>query len=135
MPSVSIVMQNGHALAMVFAPVSSSWSVRFTFTRSLFCSSIHICAPPAPQQSPRCLVQYSGSTSSTPGMRLQDLARRIVDAVVPAEVAAVVVDDAPRRPAFVGTSFPSASEAEEEVRVVHDFDLQRRSRGTRSSAC
>ena len=71
MPSVSIVMQNGHALAMVLAPVSRSWSVRFTFTRSAFCSSIHICAPPAPQQRPRCLVQYSGSTSSTPGMRLR----------------------------------------------------------------
>src|ERR1019366_7169389 len=69
MPSVSIVMQNGQALATVFAPVSRSCSVRFTFTRSLFCSSIHICAPPAPQQSPRCLVQYSGSTSSTPGIR------------------------------------------------------------------
>jgi len=56
-PSVSIVMQNGHALATVFAPVSTSWSVRFTFTRVVFCSSIHICAPPAPQQRPRVFFQ------------------------------------------------------------------------------
>jgi hypothetical protein len=56
-PSVSIVMQNGQALATVFAPVSTSWSVRFTFTRFWFCSSIHICAPPAPQQRPRVLFQ------------------------------------------------------------------------------
>ena len=50
-------MQNGHALATVRAPVSTSCSVRFTFTRFWFCSSIHICAPPAPQQRPRVLVQ------------------------------------------------------------------------------
>src|SRR6185369_9471931 len=42
MPSLSMVMQNGHALAIVVAPVSSSWSVRFTFTRLLFCSSMNI---------------------------------------------------------------------------------------------
>ena len=39
--------------AIVVACVWRSWSVRFTFMRSLFCSSIHICAPPAPQQKLR----------------------------------------------------------------------------------
>ncbi len=41
-PSPSVVMQKGQALATVVAPVSMSCSVRFTFTRLVFCSSIHI---------------------------------------------------------------------------------------------
>jgi len=69
MPSVSMVMQKGQALAMVSAPVSRSWSVRLVLTRcSPGSSSFHICAPPAPQQRPLDLFQYSGSTSFTPGM-------------------------------------------------------------------
>jgi hypothetical protein len=66
-------MQKGQAEAIVFGLVSMSWSVRLTFTRSLFCSSIHICAPPAPQQRPDFLFQPSTSTSSTPGMLVRML--------------------------------------------------------------
>src|SRR5882724_8913092 len=62
-----MVMQNGQALAMVFAPVSSSCNVRFTFTRLLFCSSIHIWAPPAPQHSPFFLL-VEAETSKKKGL-------------------------------------------------------------------
>jgi hypothetical protein len=75
-PSVIIVWQKGHAVVIVVAPVSSSCLVRFTFTRSLFCSSIHICAPPAPQHRPFSLVPALRLDELEPGDAGEHLARR-----------------------------------------------------------
>ena len=49
-PSSSITVQNGHATASVSAPVSTASRARSTLI-GLPCSSIHMCAPPAPQQN------------------------------------------------------------------------------------
>ena len=59
-------MQNGHAVASVSAPVSSTWRVRSALMRVPRVSSIHIRPPPAPQQNV-CLPRFSISRSSTPG--------------------------------------------------------------------
>ncbi len=52
MPSVIIVMQNGHPTATVFAPVARACSVRSTLTRFPIVSSRKMRPPPAPQQKP-----------------------------------------------------------------------------------
>jgi hypothetical protein len=52
MPSVSIVRQKGQPTAIRSAPVAIAWSVRMLLIRSPMSSSIHILAPPAPQQKP-----------------------------------------------------------------------------------
>ncbi len=68
-PSPIMVWQKGQPVATTEAPVFTSWSVRRLLTRSVpCCSSIHICAPPAPQQRPFSRL-HSASTSSTPRMR------------------------------------------------------------------
>ena len=56
-PSLSMVMQNGHAAAMVRAPVASASAVRFSLIRVPSVSSMNIRAPPAPQQKARSLVR------------------------------------------------------------------------------
>jgi len=64
-PSVSIVMQNGHAVATVSAPVSRAWRVRSTLMRVPRVSSIHMRPPPAPQQNV-FLPDFSISVIDTP---------------------------------------------------------------------
>ena len=55
-------MQNGQATASVSAPVSAAWRARSSLI-SPPRSSIHMCAPPAPQQNVR-LPDFSISTGS-----------------------------------------------------------------------
>src|SRR4051812_42840454 len=50
-PSDSITRQNGHATAIWSAPVATASSVRFWLMRWPIRSSIHMRAPPAPQQN------------------------------------------------------------------------------------
>ena len=88
-------------------------------------SSIHMRAPPAPQQKERSELR-SISTNSAPGQDLEQLARRRVDLVVAAEVARVVVGDRALRGARAvldGRQLPLAHEAVEQLRVVHDLEL------------
>src|SRR2546430_1969105 len=66
--SSSMIRQYGHAAATPFACVSSTWLSRRWLTFSPFSSSIHMRAPPAPQQNPRSR-HFSISTTRTPGMR------------------------------------------------------------------
>ena len=91
-PSLSMTLQNGQPIAMRSAPVATASSVRLVLIRVPSFSSIHMRAPPAPQQndfSPRAghLAQLD------PRQRAEQLARRRIHAVVPAEVARVVVRD------------------------------------------
>ena len=51
-PSTSMVMQNGHMVATVCAPVSASSFARTRLMRSPMVSSSHMRPPPAPQQKP-----------------------------------------------------------------------------------
>ena len=131
MPSVSIVMQNGHALAIVFAPVSSELE-RALHVHAVLVLLLHPHLRAAGAAAEAALLgPVLRLDELDAGDALQDLARRVVHAVVAAEVAGVVVDDAPldglgRHELALG------QEAEQEVGVVHDFDLERRSPGTRS---
>src|SRR5690606_27629574 len=64
-PSKSIVVQNGQLAAITEAPVSSASSALSILIRlSPGSSSLNICAPPAPQQSPLVLQRFI-STNST----------------------------------------------------------------------
>ena len=65
-PSESITRQNGQPTAIWSAPVPTASLVRFTLIRSPMFSSIHIRAPPAPQQKDRSELR-SISTYSAPG--------------------------------------------------------------------
>ena len=60
-----MTMQNGHAVATVSAPVSSTWRVRSALIRVPRVSSIHIRPPPAPQQNV-FLPDFSISVIETP---------------------------------------------------------------------
>ena len=66
-PSASITRQNGQPTAIWSAPVATASFVRLTLIRSPMVSSIHIRAPPAPQQNDRSPLR-SISASSAPGM-------------------------------------------------------------------
>jgi hypothetical protein len=72
-PSVIIVMQNGHAVAIASAPVASSSSVRSTLMRFPVSSSIHMRPPPAPQHSPRLLLRLGSTRFTTGSARLSVL--------------------------------------------------------------
>ncbi len=63
-------MQNGQAVEIRSASVVSASSVRSTLIRLPIFSSIHMRAPPAPQQNPRSL-QRCISTVWNPGMALR----------------------------------------------------------------
>ncbi len=65
-PSLSMTRQKGQPTAMRSAPVAMASSVRLRLIREPSCSSIHMRAPPAPQQKDFSLVR-SISRSSTPG--------------------------------------------------------------------
>ena len=56
-PSDIIVLQNGQPMAMADAPVATASSVRLTLMRWPMVSSIHMRAPPAPQQKPVFLLR------------------------------------------------------------------------------
>ena len=56
-PSESITRQNGQPTAIWSAPVPTASVVRFRLIRSPIFSSIHIRAPPAPQQKDRSLLR------------------------------------------------------------------------------
>ena len=65
-PSLSMTLQNGQPMAIRSAPVATASSVRLVLIRVPSFSSIHMRAPPAPQQkdfSP----ERSISRTSTPG--------------------------------------------------------------------
>ena len=66
-PSESITRQNGQPTAIWSAPVPTASVVRFTLIREPMFSSIHIRAPPAPQQKERSLLR-SISLNSVDGM-------------------------------------------------------------------
>ena len=65
-PSESMTRQNGHPTAMRSAPVAMASSVRLTLIRVPSFSSIHMRAPPAPQQN-EVMPERGISRSSTPG--------------------------------------------------------------------
>ncbi len=65
-PSESITRQNGQPTAIWSAPVRTASAVRFSLIRLPIVSSIHIRAPPAPQQKERSEWR-SISTYSAPG--------------------------------------------------------------------
>ena len=69
-PSESITRQNGQPVAIWSAPVSTASVVRLRLIRSPSFSSIHIRAPPAPQQKERSLLRGI-SVSSASGMTLR----------------------------------------------------------------
>ena len=70
-PSESITRQNGQPTAIWSAPVPTASVVRLRLIRSPVFSSIHIRAPPAPQQKDRSLlrgisfISALGSTASS----------------------------------------------------------------------
>ena len=99
-PSLSMIRQNGQRDGDRQAPVASASSMRSMLIRLPIRSSIHMRAPPAPQQKPRSRVARHLGERRTPGSAAEQLARRGVDLVVPAEVAGVVVGD--RRPSTGG---------------------------------
>jgi hypothetical protein len=65
-PSESMTRQNGHPMAIRSAPGREASSVRLMLIRVPSFSSIHMRAPPAPQQKDFSFVR-SISVSSTPG--------------------------------------------------------------------
>jgi hypothetical protein len=65
-PSDSITRQNGQPTAIWSAPVATASLVRLTLIRSPRFSSIHMRAPPAPQQKERS-ADRSISTYDAPG--------------------------------------------------------------------
>ena len=115
-PSVIITRQNGQPVAILEpsadTDVINASSTRSWFTRLPMCSSIHIRAPPAPQHRPRLGVPRHLLQRRTG--RADQLARRLVDLVVPAQVARVVVGDVlahRRRPAPASCPAPAGSAA------------------------
>ena len=91
-PSFSIVMQNGHAVATVDAPVASACAVREALIRVPRVSSIHMRPPPAPQQNGLAAVVVHLAQLEA-GDRAEDVARRRDHAVVAGQVAGVVERD------------------------------------------
>ena len=132
-PSEIITRQNGQPMAIRSAPVAMASSVRLVLIRVPSFSSIHMRAPPAPQQNDFSPVR-SISVQLDAGQRADQLARRGVDAVVPAEVAGVVVGHRRRgRGGVLGVDMPGvgrpghrhqlllADEPVEQLGVVHDL--------------
>jgi hypothetical protein len=68
-PSDSMTRQNGQPTAIWSAPVAMASSVRLTLMREPIVSSIHMRAPPAPQQKDFSLLRGI-SVNSAPGMTL-----------------------------------------------------------------
>ena len=64
--SPSMTMQYGHPVEIVSGSVPSASSIRSVLIRLPIRSSIHILAPPAPQQNPRSLHRCI-SWACTPG--------------------------------------------------------------------
>ena len=90
--SPSMTRQYGHAVDTVSGSVPSASSIRSVLIRLPIRSSIHIRAPPAPQQNPRSLHRCI-SCGLDPGHLLHDLPGRAEHLVVPAEEARVVIGD------------------------------------------
>ena len=80
--------QNGQPVAIFSAPVPSASSTRSRLTRLPIFSSIHMRAPPAPQQNERSAAAASPSAHAGGPDELTWL---VVDLVVPAQVARVVI--------------------------------------------
>ena len=59
--------QNGQPVAILSAPVATASTVRFTLMREPMLSSIHMRAPPAPQQKEVSLLRGI-SVNVAPGM-------------------------------------------------------------------
>ena len=112
--------QNGQPVAIFSAPVPSASSMRSRLIRLPIFSSIHIRAPPAPQQNERSACR--GISVRRHAGRADELARRGVDLVVPAQVARVVVGDvAARRPAARPGSAGPPGPAVQQLGVVDDL--------------
>ncbi len=114
-PSSSITVQKGQATASVSAPVAAASRTRSSliwFPRS----SIHMCAPPAPQQKVRFpdLRHLEG-----PPDPRDDVARRVEHVVVAREVARVVVRD--RRLAAGRRQAAPVDQVGEQLRVMDDL--------------
>ena len=95
-PSPSMVLAERAADRDRLAPVASASSIRSTLIRLPIRSSIHIRAPPAPQQKERSAlrgISVDRALGRRPRRR-QPRAGRGEDPVVPAQVARVVVGDA-----------------------------------------
>jgi hypothetical protein len=88
--SSSMIMQKGQAVETMSAPVDKASSVRSILTRLPMFSSIHMRAPPAPQQNPFSR-QRPISTCLRPGMASSTRAGLVEDAIVATEVAGVVI--------------------------------------------
>ena len=109
-PSSSITVQNGQATASVSAPVAAASRTRSSLIWPPR-SSIHMCAPPAPQQKVR--LPLRAISSGSPIARHQ-LARIGEHVVVASQVAGVVVRDlgAPATARAVPRAPGSASSSE-----------------------
>ena len=88
--SPSMTRQYGQEVEMVSGSSARASSIRSVLIRVPIRSSIHIRAPPAPQQNPRSLHRCI-SVGLHAGHRVQDLPRRGVHLVMPAQEARVVV--------------------------------------------
>ena len=92
-PSLIIVMQNGHATAIVSAPVASSSSVRSTLMR-LPCALFHEHPSAAGAAAEPAILRARRLDEIDHRQRApQRLARRVVHVVVAAEIARVVIRD------------------------------------------
>ena len=134
-PSVSIVMQNGHALAIVVAPVSRSWSVRLP-AHAILVLLLHPHLRRRPRRS-----RGRAAWSSTRARRARRpgcaSGSRAASRTCRCTGRGNTSRDRRRCPADGGLRDELAlgDEAEQEVRVVDDLDLQAEVRDTRSSAC
>ena len=129
-PSSSITVQNGQATASVPAPVSAASRARSSLIRPPR-SSIHMCAPPAPQQNVRLPLLLHLDRRADGG---DELARVGAHVVVAGQVAGVVVGDRCGRRCRA-QSRPSRTSSASSSRVVDDLVARRRSPGTRCRAC
>ena len=89
--SRNIVLQKGQAVPTILAPVATSSLARTWLTRSPVSSPRKARPPPAPQQKLRSCER--GASTSVPACG-DDGAGLVVDVLIAAEVAGVVVDDA-----------------------------------------
>ena len=87
-PSLTIIEQKGQPTATVSQPVSASSLALISFTRLSASSSIHICAPPAPQQ------KESFHSSQSRHLLRQSHPRLIDDPSYSSQVAWVVESNA-----------------------------------------
>ena len=102
-------------------------------TRLPIVSSIHMRAPPAPQQKPFSR-QRRISTCRDAGDGVEHAARLVEDPVVTAEVAGVVVGDG-ARVGDAGRESAGRDQMAQQLGVVDHLEVAAETPGTRSSSC